>query len=96
MTDPKQIVRAVSVATGISTVRIRGPLRHRMYSRARFVAALVMRWDGWSFNEIGAELGGRDHSTTMQQVRSATHDLDLLAQAADIAVRCDLERSALT
>lgn len=96
MTDPSRIVRAAALSAGVSVRRILGPWRHRRYTRARDVAALVMRWEGQTFENIGQALGGRDHSTVMQGAQRAGLDLDLLAAAADVAVRVELERSVLT
>lgn len=57
-----------------------GPL-----ARARFVVALLLRWRGFSYPDIGWVLGRRDHSTAIHAVRRAQGDEELLLLAARMA-----------
>ncbi len=65
-----EIIEAVAGYFGVSADQIRSPSRARELSRARQVAVYLMREQlGWPLDRIGAELGGRDHSTVLYAYR---------------------------
>lgn len=96
MTNPREVIAVIAAANGVTADQITGPKRHRQYVQPRDVAALVLRWCGLSLPEIGRELGGRDHTTVMDAIRRGKAKPDVLAAAADVAVRCGLEASVET
>lgn len=50
----------------ITTAQLRGPGRYHLLTEARQYAAYRMRHElGMSYPSIGAELGGRHHTTVM-------------------------------
>lgn len=66
-------VLEAAAATRLATVReLRSRSRQADVVSARRVAAVALRAAGASFPAIGQLLGGRDHSTTMWQVESAS------------------------
>lgn len=65
-----EMVRLVGLALEVDPAALRSHERHRSLSRARDIAAYVLRErGGFSYPEIGALLGGRDHSSVMAAVR---------------------------
>lgn len=81
-------VRPAMEATGqlfmVTRRALEGSQRHRTISRARFVAALVMRWAGLSYPEIGHAMN-RDHSTAIYYVQKANGDASLWDMARAVA-----------
>lgn len=47
---------------------ITGPSTRPRYCEARWLAASLLDEAGWSTNEIGDVLGGRDHSTIVKML----------------------------
>jgi len=67
---PVEILAAVQKHFGIRRKDLIGQCRARMYSYPRALAMFLMRrFTVLSYPEIGAEMGGRDHSTVMHAVR---------------------------
>lgn len=65
-----EILMAVARTLGVTLEQMRGPGRSRQLSRARQVAAYLLREKlGWSLERIGQELGGRDHSSVLYAYR---------------------------
>jgi chromosomal replication initiator protein len=64
--DPEYIVREVARAFNVPTERILGRERSREVALPRQVAMYLIREEGnYSLPQIGAALGGRDHTTIM-------------------------------
>lgn len=64
--DPAEIVRATASHFGTTVSQLEGPGRARAVARPRQIAMYLMRQEtGLSLPEIGALLGGRDHTTIM-------------------------------
>ena len=64
------MVRLVGEALKVDPAALRSKEQHRSLSWARDIAAYVLRErGGFSYPEIGALLGGRDHSSVMAAVR---------------------------
>lgn len=57
------IIRKVAIMFGVSAARIRGDERYSVLVDARAAVVFLLKRRGWSFNQIGKALGGRDHST---------------------------------
>jgi hypothetical protein len=64
-----EVLAVVSIRFGFTYEEIRGKDRHKRIAHARNVAAWMMRQLGLSYPEIGAELGGRHHTTAIEAVR---------------------------
>ncbi len=76
VTNPTQILKLVSRETGISTREIQGPRRDKQTALARQVSAYLLReCSQLSLAEIGALLGGRDHSTIAHSHEKVTTSL---------------------
>jgi chromosomal replication initiator protein len=64
--EPDQIVSAVAAAFGLSTERLIGRDRTREVALPRQIAMYLLREEiNISLPQIGAQLGGRDHTTVM-------------------------------
>lgn len=62
----QNILEAVAAYFEVTAEQLRSPSRSRNLSRARQVAVYLLRERlGWPLERIGAELGGRDHSTIL-------------------------------
>lgn len=62
----QQVLEAVARVFAVNIEQLRSPSRSRHLSLARQVAVYVLREQlGWPLDRIGAELGGRDHSTIL-------------------------------
>lgn len=57
------IIRKVAVIFGVSAARIKGDERHAVLVDARAAVVFLLKRRGWSLNQIGKALGGRDHTT---------------------------------
>lgn len=62
------VVAAAARASGLPTWVLTGQRRDPQSVRPRFAASWVMRCCGWSLPQIGAALGGRDHTTARHAV----------------------------
>lgn len=62
---PRRVIPMVSRRLGITVAEITGQSRSQTAIVARRVIAMLAREAGYSLNEIGAMLGGRDHSTVL-------------------------------
>lgn len=65
VTPIEVILEAGSQATGVTVRQLKSPRRFRLFARARAFIAKKMRAEGYSLNQIGRQLGGRDHATIM-------------------------------
>lgn len=75
-----RIAQEVSARTGVSVQQLRGPQRARAVARARWeVMYLAYDTGRFSLPQIGAFLGGRDHTTVMHGCRGHA-DLNGLPQ----------------
>lgn len=95
--SPKQVLDAVARYYGVTPEALRGKARDRSIVVPRHVAMYLMREDARAtLPEIGAEMGGRDHTTAMHGIeRIATaleHDRALREQVN--AIRAMLASSA--
>ena len=78
-----EMIRLVGEALEVTSEGLRSAARHAAICRARDIAAYVLRErGGFSYPEIGALLGGRDHSSAIAAVRRAA-----ALQAAAAAAR---------
>lgn len=64
-----EIAAAVHVKTGIMPSDLRGRSRLRPYTYARMIFCAIARRAGYSTQQIGDWLGGRDHTTVMEASR---------------------------
>jgi len=72
---PKQVVEAVSRKFGTTTTELKGANRSRPIVRPRQILMYLLRTDlGLPLDEVGALVGGRDHSTVLHAV-GAVKDL---------------------
>lgn len=56
---------------GVRPHDVTGPSRYGLYLKARYAVCLALRRRGWSYGQIGALLGGRDHTTIMNACENA-------------------------
>ncbi len=63
--DWKDDLRDLADSYDVTVADIIGPRRTKNIVPARHHAMHMLRDRGWSYPEIGAKLGGRDHSTVM-------------------------------
>lgn len=73
----RRIVLAIAEAAQMPVAELAGSGRYWRQYRARFVAMVLMREQGYSMSQIGRALGNRDHTTVHHGLRRAT---DLIAQ----------------
>lgn len=65
-----QLLRAVSLSTGVSVLDLRSPRRFHRIVRARMIYyALARKLTARGTPQIGQVCGGRDHSTVMHGLR---------------------------
>ena len=69
-TPVAEIVRAVSVATGIPATEIYGPGRTDEVAQARHIVMLKCREKGMTLQRIGELLGGRCHTTVLAGIKA--------------------------
>lgn len=76
-----EILQGVSAESGVPLEDLLGRCRLQGLVRARQVAYLLAREQGYSLPRIGRALGGRDHTTVLQGVqgvaRAAANDPEL-------------------
>lgn len=92
MTPISSILTAVAAEFGVTVDDLRGPSRRGCYAYPRqMVMYLGRNLTPWSLDRIGAELGGRDHTTIMHGVAAVTRrlaeDLDLVERLERIKAR---------
>jgi chromosomal replication initiator protein len=68
-TDWKADLHELADSYGVTVHDITGPLRQKHIVPARHHAMAMLRDRGWSYPEIGAKLGGRDHSTVIHGIK---------------------------
>ena len=72
----QEIFRAVATYYGLEIQDLKAPTRLKAIVLPRHVAIyLIRRLTGISFNEIGVQFSGRDHSTVMHAYRKIEHAL---------------------
>lgn len=71
MPPPRDALAEAAERHGVRRPEIRGRSRVARIVKARDEAALLMHQRGLSYPQIGARLGGRDHSTIIAAVRRA-------------------------
>ena len=75
--QPEAIVQAVSRYYGVTPEALRGKARDKKIVTPRQVAMYLLREDAkLSLPDIGAVLGGRDHTTVLHGVRAVQHEID--------------------
>lgn len=73
----RAILSIVAEQAGMTLGELRSGRRHRGAVRARMIAVLLLRErGGFSFPQVGAYLGGRDHSTIIHAHRQALARLE--------------------
>lgn len=65
----RTVFATVAFVTDYTVAAIRGPVRYARLVDARHVAAWLLRQLGLSYPDIGANLGGKHHTTSMEAVR---------------------------
>jgi chromosomal replication initiator protein len=84
---PDTILAAVARYYGVTADALRGKARDKKIVGPRQVAMYLLREDAkLSLPDIGAQLGGRDHTTVLHGVRAVQQELD-----RDGPVRNDLK-----
>jgi chromosomal replication initiator protein len=82
------LVARVASRFGVDAKAIRGPSRERRFAWPRQVAMFVARQAGYSFPQIGAYFGGRDHTTVMHScekvAKQAEEDMQLAQELRDL------------
>lgn len=73
-------IRAMCTEHRVDYTDVVGPSRRRRICRARYSIAKTLREEGWSYDEIGEALGGRNHSTIICGIR--THERKANATSA--------------
>jgi chromosomal replication initiation ATPase DnaA len=63
----------------------------KMYALPRHVLSWCLRAQGRSYPDVGAEMGGRHHTTVMHSCEVVDKDPRLLEVAVDLALRVELE-----
>ena len=66
----REIAAQVAARYGLTVDDLKGPETARRYSRPRHEAMWLMKQAGRSYPQIGAFLGGRDHTTAMHGVKA--------------------------
>ena len=66
---------------GVTVADIKGNSRFRDVSQARHVAGWLLRESGHTLMEVGALLGGKDHTTVMHGCKRVEADEELMAHA---------------
>jgi chromosomal replication initiator protein len=73
---PREIIALVAKELRVKMADLKGPSRRQSLTSARGVAMLLMReLLGISYQEIGKQLGGRDHTTVMHACQKTTSRL---------------------
>jgi len=71
---PKQITEVVVKRYGVTQGQLKGEVRRRPIARPRQLLMYLLRTElGLPFDEVGALVGGRDHTTVMHAVDTITH-----------------------
>lgn len=84
---PKQIIQTVSLYFDLPINELLGPNREKRLSFPRQIIMYLLREElKTSYPAIGAELGGRDHTTAMHACKKILREVD-----ADIKVKQDVE-----
>ena len=74
---PREIFAAVAKELHVKVADLKGPSRRQSLTSARGVAMLLARdLLGLSYQEIGRQLGGRDHTTVLHACRKTTSRLE--------------------
>lgn len=80
--DRTLAVIGAAEACGVRVRDVLGPSKEASVSRARHIAAYLLRTHClMSFPEVARELGRRDHTTAMSSVRRVESSAELLALA---------------
>ena len=84
-----RIIRIVAGETGIDEAMIKSRKMARRYSIPRQMCMyLARRLTGLSYPQIGAGLGGKDHTTAMYGVASFGMRLEASADLRELTTRC--------
>src|SRR5580765_2541437 len=65
----REIIAKAAMIHGVAVSKIVGPSRLRSVVLARDEVSWLLRQSGLSYPQVGAAIGGRDHSTAMAAVR---------------------------
>lgn len=68
---PEAVIARIAAERGLTVADITGKRRHGPLVAARAEVAASLRADGLTLMEIGAALGGRDHSTVLHLLKLA-------------------------
>lgn len=87
VTSPNEIIAAVALSFGITPADLIGRKRDKGTAFARQVAMYLLRQGTrYSLQQIGRELGGRDHSTVVHACEKITTSIN-----SDSQLRCKIE-----
>lgn len=79
----RQIAHEMAVRHELTLEDLKGPDRSKRIARVRFAAMAAIRHQtGFSFPQIGAFFGGRDHTTVMHAIRRASGATAVEAKAS--------------
>lgn len=74
--SPAELLDAVSLYFNIKTTQLKGPKRDRPIARPRQVYMYLAKTElGLTYDDVGGQLGGRDHTTIMHGVDLVTQEL---------------------
>jgi len=74
--DAEKSIR-FAIALGVPWKKVVSPIRRRDYVEVRQLISYYLKHKGWTYREIGEFLGGRDHSTSVYAVKSASGLLEV-------------------
>jgi chromosomal replication initiator protein len=94
---PDHVLDAVATVFGVPVDDLRAPRRDKHVATARHAAMYLMREEtGTSLAEIGAALGGRDHTTVLHGCEKVTRALELDGTLRDhVGTARELVRAAV-
>ena len=81
----------VATHFGISREKLLHGSRAQSCANPRHVLAWLLRSRGMSYPDVGAEMAGRDHTTSMNSVWRVVHDDDLFDEALLLHAKLELE-----
>lgn len=85
------VLQVVAQHYKIPACELIGQERERRVSYPRFVAMWLLKHTGLSYPEVGAELGGRHHTTVMYGCETVRLKKQLLATACELAFMLGIE-----
>lgn len=89
----RKIVEAVSEVTDVPVAEMLAEARSHHLLALRWVVSRIARDDGYSLNEIGRAIGGRDHTTVLSGILTAGQHIKAATPRGRLMA--DVERQAV-